>query len=336
MSDDDYWKDFSRQIRSFTPRLLPLNARVDQRIERSSFDATWFVGTQRWQVLRSNEPGSEILAPYDRSVQVGVGLDSELPLGMRFDVESEVNRFTRADGLPNTAFPNGWRAHAVASVSRLFETPAFYVRPKVTVNSASYSLDQPMVDGSTRASRTVPTFSIDTGAVFERDSNWFGRAQLQTLEPRLFYVNTPFRDQSTLPNFDSGPIDFNTISVYIGEPVLGLRPGVRWASADGGCNHPLAGREHRGRDAAAGHRAALPLPRPARHARWTAADAAAVRRAARRLDVAGAQLALRCGDAVQRRVEPRGALDRRRAIPAGAVPRVERHLPPGARVLGAG
>ena len=214
VSDDDYWKDFSRQIRSFTPRLLPLNARVDQRIERSSFDSTWFVGTQRWQVLRSNEPGSEILAPYDRSVQMGVGLDSELPLGMRLGVDSEVNRFTRADGLPNITFPNGWRAHAVASVSRLFETPAFYVRPKVTVNSASYALDQPMVDGSTRASRTVPTFSIDTGAVFERDSNWFGRAQLQTLEPRLFYVNTPFRDQSALPIFDTGPIDFNTISVY--------------------------------------------------------------------------------------------------------------------------
>jgi LPS-assembly protein len=99
-------------------------------------------------------------------------------------------------------------------VSRLFETPAFYVRPKVLLNTATYSLDQSMIDGNMRASRTVPTFSIDTGAVFERDSHWFGKAQLQTLEPRLFYVNTPFRDQSNLPNFDSAPIDFNTISVY--------------------------------------------------------------------------------------------------------------------------
>lgn len=214
VSDDDYWKDFSNQIRWFTPRLLPLNAGVDQRFEQPLFDATWFAGTQRWQVLRSNEPGSEILPPYDRSAQVGIGLDTQVPLGMRFALESEVNRFTRSEGQPSTQFPNGWRAHAVASVSRLFETPALYVRPKLTLNTATYALDQPMVDGKTRASRTVPTFSIDSGAVFERDSNWFGRAQLQTLEPRLFYVNTPFRDQSSLPNFDSGPIDFNTISVY--------------------------------------------------------------------------------------------------------------------------
>jgi LPS-assembly protein len=214
VSDDDYWKDFSRQIRSFTPRLLPLNARVDQRIERNGLDARWFFGTQRWQVLRSTEPGAEIVAPYDRSVQVGTGLDAALPLGARFGVESQVNRFTRADGLPNSTVPNGWRWHAVASLSRPFETPAFFVRPKMMLNSASYALDQPLVDGRTHMARTVPTFSIDAGTVFERDSRWFGKPQRQTLEPRLFYVNTPFREQATLPNFDSAGIDFNTISVY--------------------------------------------------------------------------------------------------------------------------
>ncbi len=222
VSDDDYWKDFSRQIRSFTPRLLPLNARVDQQITRTDFGATWFVGTQRWQVLRSNEPGSEIIPPYDRSVQMGVGLDSELPLGMRFDVASEINRFTRAEGLPNSFQPNGWRGHVLASVSRPFETPAFFVRPKMSVNSATYALDQAMVDGRMNANRTVPTFSVDTGAVFERDSQWFGHAQRQTLEPRLFYVNTPFREQLTLPNFDSAPIDFNTISVYTENAFSGI------------------------------------------------------------------------------------------------------------------
>jgi LPS-assembly protein len=245
VSDDDYWKDFSRQIRSFTPRLLPLNARVDQGFERAGVQAHWFVGTQRWQVLRSAEPGAEIVAPYDRSGQVGTGLDAELPLGARFGVESEVNRFTRADGLPDSTSPNGWRWHAVASLSRPFETPAFFVRPKLILNSASYALDQRLVDGRTRMSRTVPTFSIDAGTVFERDSRWFGKAQRQTLEPRLFYVNTPFREQATLPNFDSAAIDFNTVSVYTENAFSGfdrvsdahqITAGAttRWLDADSG------------------------------------------------------------------------------------------------------
>ena len=214
VSDDDYWKEFSRNIRSFTPRLLPLNARVEQSAAPAGFDTMLYLGTQRWQVLASGDPLTEIVPPYDRSAQLGARADGGLPLGLRLGGESEINRFTLSDGLPNIAQPNGWRWHGVLSLARPFETPALFLRPRVSINTASYSLDQPMFDGRTRASRTVPTFSVDAGAVFERDSNWFGKAQRQTLEPRLFYVNTPFRDQSPLPNFDSGAIDFNTVSVY--------------------------------------------------------------------------------------------------------------------------
>jgi LPS-assembly protein len=245
VSDDDYWKDFAGQIRSFTPRLLPLNARVEQRGERAGFDGAWYLGTQRWQVLSAGDPTAEIVAPYNRSVQLGARIDGALPLGLRFDAESEVNRFTLADGLPTPTLPNGWRWHGVASLTRAWETPATWVRPRLSINSASYSVEQPLADGRTRASRTVPTFSIDAGAVFERDSRWFGQAQRQTLEPRVFYVNTPFRDQAALPNFDAAPIDFNTVSVYSENSFSGidrvsdshqLTAGAttRWLDADSG------------------------------------------------------------------------------------------------------
>jgi LPS-assembly protein len=60
----------------------------------------------------------------------------------------------------------------------------------------------------------VPTFSLDSGLVFERDARYFGRAFRQTLEPRAFYVYTPFRDQSLLPNYDSAANDFNFATIY--------------------------------------------------------------------------------------------------------------------------
>jgi LPS-assembly protein len=50
--------------------------------------------------------------------------------------------------------------------------------------------------------------------VFERDTPLFGRSLRQTLEPRAFYVNTPHRDQSLLPNYDSGAIDFSLATIY--------------------------------------------------------------------------------------------------------------------------
>ena len=50
--------------------------------------------------------------------------------------------------------------------------------------------------------------------MLERDSSWFGKDLRQTLEPRLLYVNTPYRKQSTLPNFDSASRDFNYESIF--------------------------------------------------------------------------------------------------------------------------
>ncbi|HEY6510792.1 MAG TPA: LPS assembly protein LptD [Burkholderiaceae bacterium] len=214
VSDDDYWKDFSRQIRWFTNRLLPATAKVEQTSERYALDSRWYLGTQRWQVLASGDPTTEIVPPYDRSVQLGGRVAGALPLGLLIEAESEVNRFSLADRPPSSLRPNGWRWHGVASLTRPWETPATWLRPKLILNAASYDTDQPMLDGRTRASRWVPTFSVDAGAVFERDSTWFGTGQRQTLEPRVFYANTPFREQLTLPNFDSAPIDFNTVSVY--------------------------------------------------------------------------------------------------------------------------
>ena len=222
VSDDDYWKDFPRAIRSFTDRLLPITANLEQVSARYGLDSRWYLGTQRWQVLSSGDPTTEIVPPYDRSMQLGVHTDGALPLGLRLDAESEVNRFTLAEGLPNPARTNGWRWHGLASVTRPWETPGTWITPKFMLNAAAYDTDQPMSDGRMQASRLIPTFSLDTGAVFERESTWFGRPHRQTLEPRVFYSNTPYRDQLTLPNFDSAPIDFNTVSVFTESAFSGI------------------------------------------------------------------------------------------------------------------
>ncbi len=67
----------------------------------------------------------------------------------------------------------------------------------------------------------MPTFSLDSGLVFERDASFFGRALRQTLEPRAFYVYTPYRDQSLLPNYDSAANDFNFATIYTENAFVG-------------------------------------------------------------------------------------------------------------------
>jgi LPS-assembly protein len=67
---------------------------------------------------------------------------------------------------------------------------------------------------TTRATRTIPTFSLDAGFELERGTEAFGRALYQTLEPRLLYVHTPYRVQSGLPNYDAAAKDFSFVSLY--------------------------------------------------------------------------------------------------------------------------
>jgi LPS-assembly protein len=90
------------------------------------------------------------------------------------------------------------------------------------LHAANYQFDAPLpANGATTASRVVPTFSLDSGLVFERDASYFGRSFRQTLEPRAFYVNTPYRDQSMLPNYDSGANDFNFASIWTENAFVG-------------------------------------------------------------------------------------------------------------------
>jgi LPS-assembly protein len=106
-------------------------------------------------------------------------------------------------------------------LSRVFQWSAGYLTPKLQLHATEYQFDSPLVDGATSASRVVPSLSLDTGVVFERDMQLFGRALRQTLEPRAFYVNTPYRDQSKLPNYDSGANDFSLATIFTENAFVG-------------------------------------------------------------------------------------------------------------------
>jgi LPS-assembly protein len=45
---------------------------------------------------------------------------------------------------------------------------------------------------------------LDSGVFFERESAFGNWGYLQTLEPRIYYLYVPYKDQSSLPVFDTG------------------------------------------------------------------------------------------------------------------------------------
>jgi len=211
VSDDDYWKDFAGEVKSPTPRLL----QTDLLVTRPFGDWSAYARALRWQVLQTADPTTRILdSPYERVPQVGARYAAPWRAGLDVALETEINRFANPDDRFVADRQTGVRTHAIGSIARAFGEPGWSVTPKVMFNAATYSLDLPLADGSRSASRVIPTFSVDSSWTLERDAHFFDRAVRQTLEPRLFYSNTPFHRQADLPNFDSSPKDFNIDSIF--------------------------------------------------------------------------------------------------------------------------
>ena len=218
VSDNNYWRDFPRSTGLLTQRLLS----SDGSLSWGRGYLTTSVRALKWQTLQ--DPLSPIVPPYDRLPQITAAYTRvNVPLagvsGFDASVSGDFTRFA-SDRLL-TKQPNSDRAVSIAQLSRPFITPGGYITPKLQLHATTYKFDAPLVDGATSASRVVPTFSLDGGLQFERQASLFGRDFTQTLEPRAFYVRTPYRDQSRLPNYDSGSNDFNFATIFTENAFVG-------------------------------------------------------------------------------------------------------------------
>ena len=207
VSDDNYWRDFTRASSSLTQRLLSND--VNMSWNNGPFASS--ARAVKWQTLQ--DVAAPIAQPYDLT-QLTTRYARSNVFGADVSVVADYSQF-QTDPLrsvqPNA---NGQRIFSLMQANHPWITPAGFITPKVQLHAAHYQLDAPLSTGATSAGRVVPTFSLDSGLVFERDTSLFGTALRQTLEPRAFYVNTPFTDQNALPNYDSGANDFNFATIY--------------------------------------------------------------------------------------------------------------------------
>jgi len=206
VSDDNYWRDFSRTDGSLTQRLLAADATLTW--SNGPFSST--LRALQWQTLQ--DVTAPIIPPFDRLPQLATRYVHNGWQGVNLSVDADYTHFASDSTL--TGQPNGQRLFSLLQVSRPWQLPSGFVIPKLQLHASNYQLDTPLATGETHFTRVLPTLSVDSGLVFERDTTLFGRSLRQTLEPRAFYVNTPYRDQHLLPVYDSGERDFNLSTIY--------------------------------------------------------------------------------------------------------------------------
>lgn len=215
VSDDNYWRDFTRLSPALTQRILPSDLQLNW--EHGPFNTAF--RTLHWQTLQ--DPTAPITPPFDRMPQLFTRYQGTLGRGVDVGFEADYSRFDRAMACApgtNDCQPNAQRVYSLARVAYPMNLPLGTVTPKFMLHSRSYQFDSLAQNATNLApnatSLSIPTFSLDATTRLERPARWGGRSAIQTLEPRLFYVNTPYRDQSRLPVYDTGRYDYNFASVF--------------------------------------------------------------------------------------------------------------------------
>lgn len=209
VTDDAYFRDLGNAVN--TTSLVNLPQEVG-----ASYNGAWWTSAarvQRFQTLQ--DPLAPIGVPYERLPQLNFGARSNAA-GANLAMSTEYVAFSHATAI------NAQRTVLAPSVSYpLVSDPAYYLTPKLTVHSTHYAMGANNPGLIPDASRTLPLFSVDSGVAFERDVNIFGGEYLQTLEPRAYYVYVPYKDQSSLPVFDTAQADFNFIQMFTENRFIG-------------------------------------------------------------------------------------------------------------------
>ncbi|MDO4905963.1 MAG: LPS-assembly protein LptD [Lautropia sp.] len=201
VSDDNYFVDYSRTLIDASERSLPREV----FFVRGMGDWSMLVRAIRYQNILEARPAP----PYEKLPQIQLTNNQVDLRGFDISTLGDLTQFRS----PQIDAVEGTRLVVNPSISYPLQGGGWFFTPKFGMHAAHYQLNQ-FASADRSISRVVPTFSVDTGLVMERDSRWLGERSIQTLEPRLFYVRTPYRDQDGIPVFDSAASDLSFAQLF--------------------------------------------------------------------------------------------------------------------------
>ncbi|MNM59646.1 LPS-assembly protein LptD precursor [compost metagenome] len=239
VSDERYMEDFANRLLGVTASNLQSTAGL------YGSGRSWTAGlmADHWQL--TDYTLTEQSLPYSRQPRLFGTWEESYGNWFETGVYAEAVRFTHDDiNLKYGASRDYERTGVVRPMyggSRLDFKPyismplagaSWYITPTLAWRYTAYDLERGLADnirrqnlqaaginpntatpeqlrGNTSPNRSVPIGSIDMGLFFDRETSIGGKSYLNTLEPRLFYLNTPYRDQDDMPLFDTRAFTFS-------------------------------------------------------------------------------------------------------------------------------
>lgn len=216
VSDDNYFRDLSNRVDVTSRSVLPQEGMLN-------YNGDWWqagLRVQKLQVLQDPDQPA-IRTQYDRLPQLTLAANRTLPGRIEAGIEGEYTFFRHPSPNPLSQVEGGRRFTAYPTLSLPYNTSAFFFTPKIGYHYTHYSIDQPLSGMPENQTRSLPIASVDSRLILERDFDFRGNRYLQTLEPRAYYVYAPYRDQSSIPIFDTAPLDFSFAQIFTENQFIG-------------------------------------------------------------------------------------------------------------------
>lgn len=145
--------------------------------------------------------------PFDRLPRAQFDWQDRLGGMFTASLQSELVRFDHSE------YAGATRLDLKPAIGLDLEGASWFFKPNLAWRYTGYALERdPALPGRDRSvSRSVPIATLDAGLFFDRHLRLGSEdtGYLNTLEPRIFYFNAPYRDQSDIPLFDTRPLTFS-------------------------------------------------------------------------------------------------------------------------------
>jgi len=201
VSDDGYFRDLSTRIASTSQTNLPREAALNYLSDFGNLTTRYL----SFQTLQ--DPAQPIPLPYRLAPQITFNANPARINGFEFNTTGEFTDFR------HPTLVNGRRWLLYPSMSLPLERPYGYVTPKIGYHVTRYDVTENAGNYDSRT-RGLPIASVDSGLLFERPFMFKDQGYTQTLEPRLFFLYVPYRDQTRLPVFSTSESDFSFAQIF--------------------------------------------------------------------------------------------------------------------------
>lgn len=248
-SDKNYLDDFSTSLNLSANS--PLNQQIGTRYLGGDTNHSWQLSLDAHQYQNMNQTADD---PYNKLPQIKLSGNWLANSSLSLNYKADYTKFSRDDNwhyvnetLVNPADDvyqsyynsgygikraNGERLYLETGAGYSFDWSYAFIRPSVKVQHVEYRLTDlsetevitdlnsaygnfTSADYTESPKTTVPTFSVDSGLYFDRFTTVGGTAFTHTLEPRIKYLYSPYKEgQEMNPVFDTALMNFNYHSLW--------------------------------------------------------------------------------------------------------------------------